>query len=41
MNREEYDENSKEKSWKYANIPQDKTDANMTFLSLVIEFGMV
>ncbi len=29
----------KEKAWKYAIIPHDKTDTNMTFKKLVIEFG--
>jgi type III restriction enzyme len=29
----------KEKAWKYAIIPHDKTDTNMTFKKLVTEFG--
>jgi len=29
----------KEKTWKYAIIPHDKTDTNMTFKKLVTEFG--
>lgn len=29
----------KEKAWKYAIIPHDKTDTNMTFMKLVTEFG--
>lgn len=29
----------KEKAWKYAIIPHDKTDTNMTFRKLVTEFG--
>ena len=28
-----------EKTWKYAIIPHDKTDANMTFMRLVTEYG--
>ena len=28
-----------EKAWKYAIIPHDKTDANMTFMRLVTEYG--
>ncbi len=28
----------KEKAWKYALIPQDKTDTNMTFMKLVAEY---
>jgi len=29
----------KEKAWKYAIIPHDKTDANMSFMRLVTEYG--
>lgn len=29
----------KEKAWKYVLIPHDKTDANMTFMRLVTEYG--
>jgi hypothetical protein len=29
----------KEKAWKYALIPHDKTDTNMTFMKLVTEYG--
>jgi len=29
----------KEKAWKYAITPHDKTDAKMTFKRLVTEFG--
>ena len=28
-----------EKAWRYAIIPHDKTDANMTFMRLVMEYG--
>ena len=35
----EINKQRKEKVWKYALIPHDKTDANMTFMRLVTEYG--
>lgn len=35
----EINQQRKEKNWKYALIPHDKTDANMTFMRLVTEYG--
>jgi type III restriction enzyme len=38
-NATEINKARKEKTWKYAIIPHDKTDTNMTFKKLVTEFG--
>jgi len=38
-NATEINKARKEKAWKYAIIPHDKTDTNMTFKKLVTEFG--
>jgi len=38
-NATEINKTRKEKAWKYAIIPHDKTDTNMTFKKLVTEFG--
>lgn len=38
-NATQINEARKEKAWKYAIIPHDKTDTNMTFKNLVTEFG--
>ena len=35
----EINQRRKEKAWKYALIPHDKTDANMSFMRLVTEYG--
>ena len=35
----EINQGRKEKAWKYAIIPHDKTDTNMTFRKLVTDFG--
>jgi len=38
-NATEINKSRKEKAWKYALIPHDKTDTNMTFMKLVTEYG--
>lgn len=38
-NATEINKARKEKAWKYALIPHDKTDTNMTFMKLVTEYG--